>query len=806
MGWDDWKWGYLKGGWPEQGDNLPTRRDAPKEPAPERGMLDAVGGPNGIRRRTINDVTLRTRGGFPIFEGVPVDEDGEEGDRYRWFAVRAGTMLGLFDPYQVALVEVLTEPLHFGYRVAAFRSSEPLDNLYDWNDVWLLDDKTKLLQVNGRPHAKLPYPIARPDPDAAPRIPVLLLPAASATGSPYDGLPDAADALPAFAVGRVSVTVMQPEEPVTPIAPAVLGGGASRMQGKAALCGPRIEGATAHLGQLAYLGGTWDAVVGGWAMHTLKATMLPTSPYLIAEPATVAVDHASPYPVSGGSLTGTSSASKGNLDLEVGLIGEGTVNKYASTSSLGAAVWFPWSRPWIESVAFTGTKTYSRSEFRDTASQDGVVLGLPYSLAAEAVVLFDTGTEGLSVEAQTFYSGAQSGWSQAAVWHTEDPLTWHWEPLGASHLSNHIDRPPHYPVRGAPAVTYGGSLGSAPYGEITYRGNLSILVDAIELVDLSYERVDESGSERQASPRTGIYQSVISGNPTLGMFSLFVGPWQDGNTVVHTPETAAGYAAQINSVAAEAADAEYYTFNDNLTISSLVTMSTTTRTPRSDRDLSWITRDYLLYDKAESRFIHVFSEASAHGSYGSAASGSLYVSLIIESPLGTNEIVLYQGELPVGSILDIVEGVTPELSTGAPYIPPPPPRLFFNPPFCDQGQFPGWVHTSVLESASPVELIDFELALGYDDFDGGANRPSAAVRFAPRNLIEMLYAYVYGGAGYGYGASRYVVFNPAGKLHLDVELFAKRHQVSIRNGGHGAWMPALGAPYSTTTTKVLGRT
>ena len=80
------------------------------------------------------------------------------------------------------------------------------------------------------------------------------------------------------------------------------------------------------------------------------------------------------------------------------------------------------------------------------------------------------------------------------------------------------------------------------------------------------------------------------------------------------------------------------------------------------------------------------------------------------------------------------------------------------------------------------------------------------MRFIPRNLIEMLYAYVFS-SKYGVDpTARYPVDFTSRYNDMSTTLFGVQHRISYRDGVLVDWLDALGGSYETGQTTELYRT
>lgn len=813
MAWDnDWKWGYLKGGWPEPGKPLATRRNVDKAKATERVMLEQVEGQDGIRKRVSDDVTLRTRGGFPVFEAetMAVETTG-----YRWFSALAGTKLGLIDPYELTVKQESLKPTDFTYMVAPLSSSAGLRSEFGWHDVWLFDNATGSIYINYRKHERLAEVIPRPpgDADAAGRVPVLLLdafpPVGATASSAYEGL-NAADAVkPVFAVGRVSVAVMQKESAVTP---ALLGNATARNEGRALLVEPRIDGHLARLGQLMYTGSAWDHADSGWIKWLADVTLSTVA--IDAFEYSASVDLPTLTMANQGSAAGLTVLNQ-TLNVALGVVGIGERSQIASMANamVGATV-FPWRSEWRRDIALDRSRTYTRTTYAGSYSDGGAIFGLRYSISASNTLYVDSGTESVAIPAQQVHTGAAAQpLSGFAIWHSNGP-TFHYE-TPSQHLSGHMDGVDLGAPRGADySYSNGSSLGSASYTATTQVAEAEIAVDDKTILRCDFARTTEGGSYRQVQAKTGLYNTYL-GNP-YGYINSVTGArvvgtfFSDGNYSADYTAYPDLYAQHINSTLDTiVGTALYYLGGDYAaddTITNSCQASTIARPPVDDRSLAWETRDYVLYDTGEEYFIYVRSQFAGEKHYNQPVTGTLDVDIVVETPLGVTEIGLFADALPMSDLL--AYNADYKIGGTVSYVPTHALRFFFAPPFWTQGMFPGLAHTTGAERASGVEhveLIDFTLELTYDDLDGGSKKPTSRFAFAPRNLIEMLYAFIYSSDQYGHGDERYPVINTAAYDILGKKLF-KAWRIQLRDGVETNWPAPLGAPYGTTEAKRLGRT
>lgn len=766
-----------------------------------------------ISRSIRGDTTLSTRGGMPHFSNE--NDKGADGSLVgRWFSLRVGGKFCLFDPYTVVLKHENVEPSRFGYRVAPFASSADKKQSFLWRDVWLID-ALKRIYINNKiqPSITGTFVYHANDADAAGKLPVFLgLPAPGNRGSnSYTSFSGTA-----FAVGRYSVAAM-------PDGSAVLMNGITeRSESRARLCGPKISAnsadasGTVELRQLVYTPPAWQALASGWFMRVAQVNLNKTAPYLGITQSVELVDKNLVVMNDQGTSTGTSSRTGSIPNVPLFCIAHGVVTQYASASDLHGWVYWYGDEIFKGSVDTEIHKNYTRHTWQGSVSETGTLFGLMWAASGTNTLYADTGGEAVDVAYQLIdpFGFTNAGLiATQAVWNTDDEtygITGH---FGTSSDPNHYyDSAPHFghsystcAELGTPNFGYGqvtfphSAIASCGYIERHQTGSYLMQIDSIDLVSVTFSHHEEGGEQVVVTAKENSMDSYLGavqgwthcapGSGTspydyLGLYLELINWWVDNksrHTTCYTPQPSPENPVTFCQ----------YTF--------------TARPSYLNKSLNWTTRDYILFDKTEGYFIYVKSTMSATKD-GVGLTNACTITIEIETPQGNTTVTIFSGALPLGSLLDYPDW---KLGGTTDYIPTHAPRLFFNPLAFEQGSFPGIAHTTageVADGANAASLIDFEIKLTEDDADDGNKAPTSSFFFAPRNLIEMLYAYVYTTDRYGQDETdRYPIINTTAYTFVMENIF-KNVRVRIRNGTAQVWSGSLPTAYDVTPEKIIGRT
>lgn len=809
---DKWKgfaWG--DGGWPDRMSPLPTRSGQPSGKSNERVMLEKTPA-DTISRSVRGNTTLSTRGGMPHFSNED-DENSVDSVVGRWFSLRVGGKFCLFDPYTITLKHENVEPSRFGYRVAPFASSADRKQSFLWRDVWLIDE-LKRIYINNKvqPSITGTFVYHANDSDAAGKLPVFLgLPAPGnrfSTSYPeFSGT--------AFAVGRYSVAAM-------PDGSAVLMNGITeRSESRARLCGPKISAnsadasGTVELRQLVYTPPAWQALASGWFMRVAQVNLNKTAPHLGITQSVELVDRNLVVMNDMGTSTGTSSRTGSIPNVDLFCIAHGEVTQYASASDLHGWVYWYGDEILKGSVDTEIDKNYTRHTWQGSVSETGMMFGLTWASSGTNTLYADIGGEAVSVAGQLIdpFGFPNPGLiGTQTVWNTDDETYGITAHFGTPSDPNHYyDSAPHFghhystcAVLGTPNFGYGqvtfphGAITSCGYIERHQTGSYLMQIDSIDLVSVTFSHHEEGGE-----------QNVVTGKNSMDSYLGAVQAWThcapgDGTS----PYSYLGlYLEAINWwVDNKSRHTTSYIPNPHPNVpATFCNVSTVARPSYLEKTLNWTTRDYILFDKAENYFIYLKSVMSATKTSGSLTN-SCTVSLEVETPQGSTSAIIFSGSLPLGSLLDYPDW---KLGGTTDYIPTHAPRLFFNPLAFEQGSFPGLAHVTageIADGAAAASLIDFEIKLTEDDANDGNTAPTSSFFFAPRNLIEMLYAYVYTTDRYGQDETdRYPIINTTAYTFVMENIF-KNWRIRIRNGTAQVWSGTLPVMYDATPAKIIGRT
>jgi hypothetical protein len=225
-----------------------------------------------------------------------------------------------------------------------------------------------------------------------------------------------------------------------------------------------------------------------------------------------------------------------------------------------------------------------------------------------------------------------------------------------------------------------------------------------------------------------------------------------------------------------------------------------------DKWVTWKTRDYFLYD--EDRGVYLWIEGDFHAAEGVDA--TLTVRLHLRTAAGASQLDLYQLTFAYPDLLPLrpISGLAVGGEDG--YVPLPYVRLTFAPLWTHQGHAPGLVYVTPDEVAGGAQhkiLGNFVLVLRRYDLHEEGQPTDGSVHFTPYQLVDMLYAYVYG-RGYGWyqdGRGYYYVDDTALFAQLDLELFHVPHAIQFDDFSFVDWKAGLGTAYDNDDTTKLYR-
>ena len=769
MGWDDWKWKGLNGGWPQPFANLPTRETEQRQQSTERVMQDAVraqtpsdgADPNAIRRREQDGVVLKTRGGFPHFFST---EEGVQGtdavETVRGFTISAGTAKATV--FNGVTVEKTGETMfsRTPYFVAPLSSTNPLAPP-EWGakaDVWLYRSGSILVNTKG-----LSLVLFEPQQLEADALPFVLTNAGS---SPYG----VNTPVSGFAVGRYSLAL--PDGTSMNLLPAT-----PRSQNKAMTYGQKIKPASreAWQQQLYFTGETWDSLTGGWGISQCKYALVqnsiaPPSFYATQTAYSVSTTTPSCIPQLQGVSNFTGFVSLGTINIPITVAGRWG-NPVGANYSFGAYHnYYIYARP---SELYFGDVEYGVDRVQSTISHaqsiDGSVLfmGEPVNVAAT-----------VSRQVATYADSGKTPAQHVAIpdYFNPDVLARDGPGLPLYLLSSvFADRSPFgvdtssYQTENGYPIDENSHGDTANRTESTYSGSFSITYKGVELMAGEFSRDTKSGhniNPYENPLNRPAFEAVYGSNAWEEYKSSGQGTW------VNDPEYQAYQPGNIGSWTGKR-----IVYIGGFYIQRFINYGTVTVTQPDVSSLTWRTTDFLLFDEENQTSIQVKGLFS-----GSNGNGTLTVDLVISTPSSTSTVTLFQREMYYE--LPLTDG-------GPAHVPVPRLTIFPGAMYYHQGAMCGVVYSEASEGTPSACLMSFKLSLRGFDAVGETRLPHGTLGFVPANLLEMLYAYVYS-AKYGLDDyDRYPVTRTALYDEMQQTLFGTTFDVNYKNGAMTAWASDL---------------
>jgi len=790
------------------GSILPTRDGTAQGHGAERVMMNAVGGPGGIRTRIVSNpdgttTMLRTRNGMPEFSTSGQAVSPVEPEYERGFVARVQTKAfgALFSPYTLAVRNPNYRLVNVTYTVLPFASTHNVayTDTTHWHDVMTFQGNT--IRVNGK---KMPALVMGGFAPGAKAIPWLI-----PLAPPYTGLARYGDKSLNAAVKRV-FSVRRDEvksfggggvvETLTPTTP--------RTAGKALTVGPRIDPTTnkAYLGQLFFSGDSWDDMGSEWGFSGAEVAMLLTAPYLTKVSSGMSATCPLASFGSPVSSSGTATRAATFPPTPFGVSAHGVAPGASLPTYFSFEVDYIYSGTVSEGFAGTVSGPYVRDTYSGTSSRSDTCAGYALEYAGNNSVSYDVRDEHSHYNDGTYYypEGARLSLREDTVFY--DYLTgvvsWQYAPMGAI--------PPY---RGSASIdVYGGDIPGSFVTARNYQsqtGAFSVMLDTDYLIKVDFSRSESHGNKASVNPNLTHYDEYMGekSNPHGGDGT----GWNvSGYVLVHAglsnwdwdydfgvpnaalDEMISGYAAQTfftDETHSGLHRTNYYTATQSYVV-------------EDDKVLTWSTKDYLLYDAENGVFI------SVEGTFvGANTSATLTVLLRVKTRAHdvttTLSVSTYSGDILPEVLID----------TGRYAIPSPQIRAIFAPLYQEQGSFKGAHYVTLAEEANgATQYHGFNFALRLKMYGDLAtlnqqNDVNTEIGFIPCNLLEMLYAFVFSQAyGVAETGERYPVWYPARFTALRDGLFTNPIRVNIRSGVNADWLDTLGAPYVDDTTTELYRT
>lgn len=827
--------------WPFDDSDLPLHDGVDVGGAQERSMAHSVGGYQGIR--TVEELNpdgsltrLRTRWGRPIFE-TDLVRASSTSQKYRGFVAKSSSRAVLFDPYTLTVLDANYTPALNTYSVQDFATSwnVPVSDTTDWYDVVMFDGQTIKVNAKAMPtlgivanqaFQAIPYVINRND-----------------ASDQYGNAERNATEKRVFAVGRSDVQSWGGSGVIETLTPTD-----ARTEDRAMTIGQRVDFSTdtAWLGQLFYPSGyAWDGP-GEWYFTSAQVQMLLTSTYLVKVAGNSNV--AMPSPVFGGAV-----ASSGNIEVDVVLppteiavygIGENSVNTpYTSNAPNGGGgvnayytVIFPWSGTVSKPLAGKVSGGYSRTRYEGDESASEIQSGVALTYVAQNGKNWDVRSETSSVTTQTVEIAAASEFTNiGSVEMTGDATNLYWGQYYVTPPTGGLNAAPPGPYRGTPSkyilnIGIGGSSCTRTHEEQNGGASVSI-PGGDKLVDLSFSRAKSYGPKAEYSPYAGYYAGFLA-NPYayigtsvgMGIYNItrlscysdpstditwirrYHGVWYSGSATYWQPDEAVD---TINTKFTDMRDnfrAQIMYDSENTSGDYGRTYYTAVINPSVNLDnssLSWITKDYILYDETNGVYISVESSF-----VGVDTSATLDVILKVQTRHHTTTQILGQYNYTYSQLVNERQIGT----TGKYAMPSPQIRAIFAPLYQEQGSFKGAHYVTEEEEgngATPAHLFNFLLYLkSYGDLATvNDDNLGPAVHFVPCNLLEMLYAFVFSQEyGVALSGDRYPVTFTTRYNDMMSTLFTNAVRVSVRDGVQGNWSDSLGSDFAAISTVSLHRT
>ena len=797
--------------WPASPENLPTYKGEPPGKAGVRKAEMEAGGMDGTRRvdwtdEKGNSYIMNTRKGFPVVETVSAKQGigaaPQAGVRGWLIRIRNAARALLFSPYSLAVQNANYSPPKTCYSVLPFTTTYNVEypDMMHWGDI--VSFVTAGTLVNGRLMLTLGI-VGSPSSRAIP----WLIPKPGGSGvTKYGDAIDNATTKRVFAVYRESVHSFFPATP-----DAVLNGGSFRGEGKALVCGQRIDAAThtAWLHQLVFTGNQWDSLGGGWGYNTAEIAMMLTPPYLTKVANALAAEQPICSLAPAEPDVGTSNTEFTAPETEFCLVsnpGTQVPELMGSLSSFRKVRWF-WNGKYNYSFLSNRINNYSKSVYSGTESVSGTLAGRAYSVTMSNEKKFGSNTESISSVYQvpaiptpsstTPQASAISpilGGSYNAIEITWDPAT---DPTGTRGL------PPE-----SAADWYGSCAGSATYTSQEQVGAFSIIVDAIPTVTVTFSRTKETGNAvvmhgttNQLDPWLGLYSGSFSG---FGIYNYLdvakLGEWPYAyDQLILIPPALEAKADEWTGTTV--IDSPWIGYRDGY--HTFYTGTVEARPELDTQVLSWSTKDFILYDKPNGCYISIEGTFVGTQFYGGTGTGHTKVELKIVTPAGTAVQTLFETDSGYGELLEEVD-----IGGGVMAVPSPQLRLMFTPMFQEQGDFKGGAYTIQSEidnGAAPAYLFNFVLELDMYPSVGTDVTDEASIHFIPCNLLEMLYAYVFSTKAGVDDYQRYPVEFVTRYNNFVAGIFSPQFPVFYRDGTATDWTTAFGDSHLTEQTQELYR-
>ncbi len=761
-------------------------------------MSDRVDGYGGIRETyEVNPdgsvTTLRTRLGWPAFETdssrtaaaaptVPA----------RGFVAKVpGGRAVLFNPYTMAVLQSPYLPASNSYSVQDFGTSwnVPIGDTTHWYDVVLFDGTT--IKVNSKV-----MPSMRITADHGfPAIPYVINRADAS--DQYGNAERNTTEKRVFAVGRYSVKswggvgVTSLLQPTTP-----------RTDEKAMTIGQRCSSVddVAHLWQMYHTGTYWEGASSEWYFSGASVQMLLASAYLVkTDISAVSAAHTPAAFGSPATTTGTTDVARDIPEAIMLLVGHAILQDISGGFAVPGGsvhVRYPWDGYFTAPVSAFENTAYSRITYSGSSTSTTTVCDKVISTSCTNTAVFDSNTAYIHYPAQYTNTGLP-GVQLSEIHILTDGTT--------------IESPIHN-VKGAtqygvPATSSSSFTWDSETSEVLFSASG---LDGNLIEGRAYRR-KETGNAMSvtqydwaapyiAAPGSGWGASFGYDLTGTGIRLLMYFPH------IYDPVLYAAEAALAQAVADSFIGEECRSnIDDSLNYNALqrYTFSTTSRPVPDRQEVTWTTKDYLLYDE------HNGVAVTIEGAFtGADTSASLTVNLRTKTRHHDTVQTLCSFTFTYSELVPLKQiGFTGKYA-----IPSPQIRSIFAPLYQEQGSFKGAHYVTLNEEsngATAFHGFNFLIMLRtYDDFHSvnQDNETGNSVYFVPCNLLEMLYAFVFSG-DYGVNefGDRYRVTLSANHTNVINHLFSGPFRVTVRNGVSGNWTDALGSLFAAVPNVSLHR-
>ena len=769
---------------------LPTRDGQDVGGAQERTMLAFAGGAAGIR--TVEEINpdgsitrLRTRYGWPTFETEGARAAATETQLRGFVAKVPGGRAVLFDPYTMEILKTPYVPAAKLYEVQDFLTETT------WYDVVLFDGSTIKVNAKAMPTLRI---TANHGYEAIPHV------INYTVGDQYGNAERNTTEKRVFAVGRYSVTSWGGggvTEALTPTEP--------RTESRALTIGQRIDGDTAHLGELYHGADGWDGATE-WYFRSAEIQMLLTAAYLVKTSvgANVAAAVAAIAFVPG-TATGSDTRPMPLPVAELLPVGVGEV----TTTAYPDLIYIQWPYREIHSADLDGTESfdYSNTVASASASETQDASGLVLSVEMNNTKTFSARSKIISVASQTIdlpSDGTKNIFAQIQNYNGVDGYYWD------SHVS-----PVSGGARGEDTALLSGdnisienSATRAEYLLETQTLEFSVVINGdTQIVYCSVFKEQYSGEDYVVHPKTGNFDFLFE-NPYTGL-DVYNSLRVKNDDALSVPVKEAGWANIENQSDGWIGTKNYAyagTWFGDVNSSPFINLYYGEKVdvdPIISSLLSWETKDFILYDPTNEVYITV------EGSFSGADNVATLTALLkVQTRHHTTTQTLGTFNYTYTEML-----VEREIGTSGKYaVPSPQIRAIFAPLYCEQGSFKGAHYVTQAEEDGGIAAFhgfNFVLNLRmYSDFDTcNDDNAGQQVYFVPCNLLEMLYAFVFSTEyGVAEDGTRYPVTYTTRFNEMRDTLFATPVRVAVKDGSATNWTDNLGGDFAAVSAVALYRT